>query len=36
LATPVGETEPPELVIWHAFLDRREELSLLKPDVCTK
>jgi hypothetical protein len=33
---PVGEPEPPELVVWHEFLDQREELSLLKPDVCVK
>ena len=31
---PVGEPEPPELVVWHEFLDQRKELSLLKPDVC--
>jgi small ligand-binding sensory domain FIST len=33
---PVGEPEPPELVVWHEFLDQRKELSLLKPDVCIK
>jgi hypothetical protein len=33
---PVGEPEPPELVVWHEFLDQREELSLLKPDVCVQ
>jgi hypothetical protein len=33
---PVGEPEPPELVVWHEFLDQRKELSLLKPDVCVK
>ena len=33
---PVGEPEPPELVVWHEFLDQRKELSLLKPDVCAK
>jgi hypothetical protein len=33
---PVGETEPPELAVWHEFLDQRKELSLLKPDVCIK
>src|SRR5438093_8093034 len=33
---PVGEPEPPELVVWHEFLDQRKELSLLKPDVCLK
>jgi hypothetical protein len=31
---PVGEPEPPELVVWHESLDQRKELSLLKPDVC--
>jgi hypothetical protein len=31
-----GEREPPELVVWHEFLDERKELSLLKPDVCVK
>ena len=31
-----GEPEPPELVVWHEFLDQRKELSLLKPDVCVK
>ena len=31
-----GEPEPPELVVWHEFLDQRKELSLLKPDVCLK
>jgi hypothetical protein len=33
---PAGEPEPPELVVWHKFLDQRKELSLLKPDVCVK
>jgi hypothetical protein len=33
---PVGEPEPPELIVWHEFLDQRKELSLLKPDVCIK
>jgi hypothetical protein len=33
---PAGEPEPPELVVWHEFLDQRKELSLLKPDVCAK
>jgi chromosomal replication initiation ATPase DnaA len=33
---PVSEPEPPELVVWHEFLDQREELSLLKPDVCVQ
>jgi hypothetical protein len=33
---PAGELEPPELVVWHEFLDQRKELSLLKPDVCVK
>jgi len=33
---PVGEPEPPELVVWHEFLDQRKELSLLKSDVCVK
>ena len=33
---PVGEPEPPELVVWHEFLDQRKELSLLKPDVCVE
>ena len=33
---PVGEPEPPELVVWHEFLDQRKELSLLKPDVGVK
>jgi hypothetical protein len=33
---PVGEPEPPELVVWHEFLDQRKELSLLQPDVCLK
>lgn len=33
---PVGEPQPPELVVWHKFLDQRKELSLLKPDVCIK
>jgi hypothetical protein len=33
---PAGEREPPELVVRHEFLDQREELSLLKPDVCVK
>ena len=32
----LGEPEPPELVVWHEFLDQRKELSLLKPDVCLK
>jgi hypothetical protein len=31
-----GEPEPPELVVWHEFLDQRKELSLLKSDVCVK
>ena len=30
---PVGERELPELVVWHEFLDQREKLSLLEPDV---
>jgi hypothetical protein len=33
---PAGEPEPPELVVWHEFLDQRKELSLLEPDVCVK
>src|SRR5438445_5248132 len=33
---PAGEREPPELVVWHEFLDQRKELTLLKPDVCVK
>jgi hypothetical protein len=33
---PVGEPEPPQLVVWHEFLDQRKELPLLKPDVCLK
>jgi hypothetical protein len=33
---PVSEPEPPELVVWHEFLDQRKELSLLKPDVCVQ
>jgi hypothetical protein len=33
---PAGEPEPPELVVWHEFLDQRKELSLLKPDVFVK
>ncbi len=33
---PVGEPEPPKLVVWHEFLDQRKEPSLLKPDVCVK
>ena len=33
---PAGEPEPPELVVWHEFLDQRKELPLLKPDVCVK
>ena len=33
---PAGEPEAPELVVWHEFFDQREELSLLKPDVCVK
>jgi hypothetical protein len=33
---PAGEPEPPELVVWHKFLDQRKQLSLLKPDVCVK
>jgi hypothetical protein len=33
---PAGEPEPPELVVWHEFLDQRKEPSLLKPDVCVK
>jgi hypothetical protein len=33
---PVGEREPPELVVWHEFLDQRKELSLLEPDVCVE
>jgi hypothetical protein len=33
---PAGEPEPPELVVWHEFLDQRKELSLLKPDVGVK
>ena len=32
----MGELEPPELVVWHEFLDQRKELSLLKPDVSVK
>jgi hypothetical protein len=28
--------QPPELVVWHEFLDQRKKLSLLKPDVCVK
>ena len=35
-SVPAGELEPPELVVWHEFLDQRKELSLLKPDVCVK
>jgi hypothetical protein len=35
-SVPAGEPEPPELVVWHEFLDQRKELSLLKPDVCVK
>jgi hypothetical protein len=31
-----GEPEPPELIVWHEFLDQRKELPLLKPDVCVK
>ncbi len=31
-----GEPEPPQIVVWHEFLDQRKELSLLKPDVCVK
>jgi hypothetical protein len=33
---PVGEDHPPEFAVWHEFLDQREELSLLKPDVSFK
>jgi hypothetical protein len=33
---PAGEPEPPQLVVWHEFLDQRKEVSLLKPDVCVK
>jgi len=33
---PVGEPEPPELIVWHEFLDQRKEQTLLKPDVCVK
>ncbi len=33
---PAGEPQPPELVVWHEFLDQRKELPLLKPDVCVK
>jgi hypothetical protein len=33
---PVGEREPPELVVWDEFLDQRKELSLLEPDVCVE
>jgi hypothetical protein len=33
---PSGEPEPPQLVVWHEFLDQRKELSLLEPDVCVK
>jgi len=33
---PVGEPEPPQVVVWHQFLDQRKELPLLKPDVCGK
>jgi hypothetical protein len=33
---PAREPEPPQLVVWHEFLDQRKELSLLKPDVCVK
>src|SRR6266705_1939210 len=33
---PACEPEPPELVVWHEFLDQRKELPLLKPDVCVK
>jgi hypothetical protein len=33
---PVGEPQPPELVVWHELLDQRKELSLLKPDVFVK
>jgi hypothetical protein len=33
---PAGEREAPELVVWHELFDQREELSLLKPDVCVK
>ena len=36
VASLLGEPEPPELVVWHEFLDQRKELSLLKPDVCVK
>jgi hypothetical protein len=28
---PAGEPEPPQLVVWHEFLDQRKELTLLKP-----
>ena len=31
-----GELQPPELIVWHEFLDQRKELSLLKPDMCVK
>ena len=33
---PVGEPQPPELVVWDEFLDQRKQLSLLEPDVCVK
>ncbi len=33
---PAGEPEPPQLVVWHEFLDQWKVLSLLKPDVCVK
>jgi hypothetical protein len=33
---PAGEPEPPELVVWHEFLDQRKELSLHEADVCVK
>ncbi len=33
---PVGELEPPELVVGYEFLDQRKELSLLEPDVCVE
>jgi hypothetical protein len=33
---PVGEPQPPELVVCHELLDQRKELSLLKPDVFVK
>ena len=36
VASPIGEPEPPELAVWHEFLDQRKEPSLLKPDVCVK